>query len=540
MAENYMQLLSEGAKVTSDVFGRVDQAMTNNLKVRADAQQFAVGMTAKAAEFAEETRMNDANIQNMQADNYLRGQEFLLKQQLAPLQVEESILRLEAMKEQSVARAEANKFSMFNTITKAFEPAINNRILTTLNPEMAAEYAEYRGKYMAHVAQGGGFSGEDYQKGINKIMSKYQDVKPTDEPWNPRSRYLLSQINPELAAAYDLQNPVLKEHKTGLASSYLGMTPAQAGDFMGKYKTLYSNEEWGAIAPARDRYQANQNELEYIQKQATYLETKLATEDDEKKADIRSQIDALNNKGAELLRVNMALSQNHALGKYGMTSEPIVDDASATPGFEEPKYIDTNAWLKDQELVAGIPKSEDDRFIKDMRQKITDVSSIVLKGTSATDLEETELAGISLEWFARKGDGKTPDLMTRSKIKNNIEVNIERLGNLGEIFTEERIFDLLKKVPTPVEIPISNVLAEQLHAETKDIFGEIAPVATVGGTEKTWRDAIPGGKNAKSLLNTKDKVFEVIKTLPRLEREAAEREIYAVILTAGLLNVATE
>lgn len=535
MAENYMQLLSEGAKVTSDVFGRVDQAMTNNLKVRADAQQFAVGMTAKAAEFAEETRMNDANIQNMQADNYLRGQEFLLKQQLAPLQVEESILRLEAMKEQSVARAEANKFSMFNTITKAFEPAINNRILTTLNPEMAAEYAEYRGKYMAHVAQGGGFSGEDYQKGINKIMSKYQDVKPTDEPWNPRSRYLLSQINPELAAAYDLQNPVLKEHKTGLASSYLGMTPAQAGDFMGKYKTLYSNEEWGAIAPARDRYQANQNELEYIQKQATYLETKLATEDDEKKADIRSQIDALNNKGAELLRVNMALSQNHALGKYGMTSEPIVDDA------QKKEHLDTKSWLEDQPTVLNVPNSKDP-FVKSMRQKATDLANVVTQGYGdKVDPQDTELKDVGFEWFVDKGDGKKPDDRTLLSIKGKIESNIEALGNIGDRFTEENIYNVMQKIPTPTKIPISGIIAEKLVDRNGPTFKSIVGTnpdilagqayITIGGSDKS--------KNANN-FDTKDKIFDFVKSFPRLEREEVMKELYASILTASLSNVVTE
>ena len=546
MAENYMQLLTTGAQVTSDVFNRVDQAMSKNLEVRSEAQKFAVGMTAKAAEFAEETRMNDANIQNMQQDNYLRGQEFALEQQLAPLKVQESILRLEAYKAQAADRVKANQFNNFNSIVKGYEPVINNHLLKTMNPDMANEFAQYRGKYMANVANGGGFSGEDYQKGLDKIISKYSGSKPSERPWSATDRFMLAQISPDLAAAYDQQNPILKQHRNGLAASYLTEKEEQAAKFV-QYRTLYSDEEWGAMSLSRRQVQANLNQMKEYDDEEARLRARMAlTTDPEELSNHTKVLKTFTDKRQELLEMNMNMVNNHSLGKYGMTAKPIVDDAKKEP---EPEHIDTASYLDKKETVLNIPISKDS-FVKEMRLKANDIAAIVTKGYGDNvDPQETELKNVGFEWFVNKGDGKRPDVATMFSIKKKIQDNLDALGNIGDRFTKETTEAILEKIPVPVSVPISIALADSLHKATgasmsAKIYSDRDNIFAYNPDMETAIPFMRFGGSSKSIVKDSftsfEQLMDVVKKLPRLEREGAEKEIYAAILTAPLSNIPTE
>ncbi len=534
-----IQLINSAAQVTSDAYNRIDRAMSQHLEVNQRSQEFAVEMTAKAAQFAESSRMNDAQIENMKADNYIKGQQFALEQQLMPLKVQSMVMGMEAQKYRFLREKQEADRAASDQIFGVYDDLVGRQLLHTGNTDHAKDYLGYKAQWMSYIGKGGKFDPIKYEEGLNKMNTKYKNAPGGTSDWNPESQYLYESISPKLGRAYELKNPIIKKNRDGIAAGALAMTDAQFGEFFGKYGNLYEQDESGLIGAGRVQFQLNRKTIEDANRQIMALQGHLTANPDlepQDRAYVENQLKQQIETAKKAESQNMTMMNEYANGRYGISSEPIKKDA-------EPKKepADFNKFAKAGPPVLGIqPVDPSDVQGKAMKQRMEGFKSTLSGGRADYAPELEEFKGVDMAWFNENRQTEPMDFNTTSEVKHQIEQNVQALGDLGERFTKEKVDGLLSKIKIPVSIPVSKDVAEiSVHTPFPKL-GDIGVPYDTSDIQKFIKFGGPEGSKSKDSYKTFDSIMTDLNKIKNIhERRAATEELYAALLTASLSDAVT-
>lgn len=535
-----MQLLSLAANVTQNAYGRIDQAMTQSLSIKQRAGEFEASMAAKAVEFAESQRINDARIGEMKAANSLRAQEFGIKKALLPLQFHSANLNLQRQKHLFEKQKEAENIGAFNEITEMEDVASAFNLIRTQNADHAKELIQLKSKHRAIVADGNGFDRNAYVSEQTKINDKYKDVTadPKSE-FSDQTHFLLGEISPKVQSIYEKRKLTRLPQTRASAVAYLNMPPDQAA----KNAELFGlalGDEIQILAPMQVAFQGSKKLFEDYSKLADELDVAVsqivAKDEPEKHAETTERQVAYAKQRDAAFKNMMELQERAASGNYF----PEDIEPSGPPKPEDDKRPDLGKHKADDgKRIAGIAGGDQDSAGRKMRDRILEVKGILDTMKVGGLISEVDLRYFQNESF---DDGR-PDDRTNLGIKHKVQDKIAGLDNVGDVFNENMVNDLLGSIKIEDGIRISDTLAEDLRASNSSALmgGRDQAIShSPGGVTKPYIHF--GGSKSKlvnSAITSYDDIQEIVSKLPRSKQRAASEEIYAALLAASLSHVVT-
>ena len=569
MAETYLNLLNSAAAVSAKVYEQIDNSMTQRMNIEAQAGKFQVDAMAKAGQFAEQQRVNDEQIMNMRAGNYLQAQRLEVDKMLMPIKLETENLRLESQRLAFQRAKEQEGKTHFNSLTSVYDDQIGYALLETESPEMAQEYLGYKARVSDFVAKGGKFDSISFEKSLADIRSKYAKVRPSSIEqieYNPQTSYLLGQVSPKLQSEYDKRHPLVKGSRNSVANQFYNVDEKGLNSLTssGALDKLYNPEEVGLLWSGRQAVQGNYANIERWNKDLSRerndkadAQAKMATpgelvQYDKNIAQYTEQIRAAMDQ-------NMKIFKDSSLGKYGIQAPEVPPVGPPKPGqdtkdisgyptektklkFTTPKYKDMNP---DQEQVgSGI-----DQIHLALSSVSQDDKGNIIR---QTPIEETEVSELDLSWA--QGDVPTAD--TKENIKRMVEYKVGKMvgdspQDIGMVATKEKINKLLALIDNDVEIPISKstvgVIAQANNGQSrgirvqgynkyrpsKDSEDDISMTIAFGPKDEGLFDVRDSFQNA-------DQIFSAVgKIRNPTQRAIALREIYESLITASVTNRVT-
>lgn len=559
-------MLNIAQQQSQDAFGRIDHAMSQAMQSNLQAGEFAAEMTAKAAQFAEQKRMNDVQAENIRTDNFLKFKEYELNKQLAPLRLQTAQLQLQATKYRFQKDMEGEHNKQFDDITSIYDDQVGFDILHTGSTDMAKDYYAFKGDWKARVANGQQFDPTAYQKGINGIRGKYQgQVADPKAPYSPETQFMMTNISPRLGQTYEKNHPVVQQNRNALGSSYYDMTDSQVGEFANKFGSLYSPEEYGGLGSGRTVYQTNKLRFKEYLDEADKLDSKLALVDVNDNpvqyAQIKQQASEYRNQAKKAFDTNVKLQTDAANGKFGVHPEDVIPPIQAQPTVVKPSEHTV------PDVTMGIKSKTNEADVAGKKLKFGIDKTFTALGGTEKNPEIPELKGANdFSWFDLKGSGDKPDDASLNSIKNTIESNIESLGDIGERFNHEKAAKLFSAIDKDVEVPLSSFAMDVfqkagLNAKGGALATRSQTTSDISSTAIDYlynrnRDEnhITFGKlddkkhfmdkfNNNAIggtINNANELFGMISKIKNpSEREAVQKEIYAALITASLSSAVT-
>ena len=526
MPDTALALLNSAQQTMSDVANRIDRSMTQQLQVQGQSNRFEVDTMMNGYQFAEQSRMADAQIQSMKDQNYLAARRFELDQELRPLQVQAERMRLEAyansMKEQTEMKARAYAQTMFNS----YDQLAGRQILHSGSADHAKEYLEFKADTEAKIKNGEKIDTNYITQKINEINGKYKD---SPIPWegrkySPEDQMLFHSISPDVGKAYDMMNPAIKQQANSLAVTMLEMDQKDMPDFMEKTgQKIWLPEQIGALSNVRRIYQDKKRLSKELD--AEYFRMNREAFDEKTPVDLRAQRAA---ESSKLLKEKIAaenemaeIVKNVSIGNYmGFSKvEESKKQVDEKPKYDKPESASgiTNNNTKDptssvisekyKSFAAKVYGADSDKFNNDK-------------------IPETELRFLYLNWYQEHKLREQPTIEATNQIKKEIDRGIDSTGDVGIKFTKSRIDAILSDVNKAVYVPVPDLVFDKawgvgIGSEYDKLLG-----LSIGknGKIKSYDDAI-------KLLNSIDSKYD---------REIVAKELYSAILTAGTINAITD
>jgi len=556
MAETYLNLLNSAAAVSANVYDQIDKSMTQRLNVEAQAGKFEVDAMAKAAQFAETQRMNDEQIINMRAGNYLQAQKLEADKLLMPIKLETANLQLEATRLSLQRQKEQEGKNHLNSLTSIYDDQMGYALLETESTAMAQEYLGYKAKVSDHIAKGGKFDSAAFEQGLNTIRSKYVGVKPVegaDMEYSPEKNFLFEQVSPKLGAAYATRHPAMTGSRNSTAVSYYSAeSPEQISKLDEKYRRLYTDEEYGKIRIGNDTVQRNEYEIKKESDKARQLRSQIeiARAKNEPEADLVGMVTLLKTTEQEILdrsEENRTLKMNASKGIFGI---PEKVQAIATP--TGPPATKPNDPSKGVLGVYATPSAIMDPLGAEKFQGMSDVINAV-RGTSIdpetgkqipTPIQQTEFSNVDMSWYHQHGTGEMPTLASRDIIRENVEVGLNKKigqGKPSQFITEAKVNNLIKLINKDVDIPIDPYLAGSVALNGKYAAG--ARELSLPDTEYDYKHfGTDQGEPVESLsfgpgstIKNADDIYKIISNIKDpTEKEETLRGLYAALSAAAL------
>lgn len=548
MATQALQMLDMAANHTARMFGQVDEMMTKSLALRQQNSDNLVNLTYKGLQFAEQQRMNDANIQQMNNANELSARKFQMDAEMQPLRMESMRLQMENQRVTFERNKEQQDREAFNAITKVYDDMTGLFLLETRNPEHAKAVTDYKGRWMSKVMQGEQFSGESYAKGLRKINETFQDQKVDAKNYNPVLSHMLGTVSPVAQNRYEMENPAFAKNKNALSSSLISSTDAGFTDMMTKYGNFWTPDQLGYLSVTRDIYKNNQALIDSSLNQLQRVRSQLAlSETEEDRNNIISIAQELQASINEARAQNSAIINNAARGIYSFDQDPVAQQV--TEELPGPNLSESQPKPKVLGFSANTERDQP------MLQRLQGIKSFL----TDTENEPTEIDDINLSWWEGRIRDKAPDITTLSNVRNKIEERIEALGNLGSRFNSDRVDKLFSSLNRETEVPISGFLFETLNKHVSQSildkiienpisarFSNATPIIRFNSKSQSALDnefTMEPGRLLERLggadtgINNYSNLLKLLNHIPnKTEREEAKKELYASLLTAALSN----
>jgi hypothetical protein len=580
MAETYLNLLNSAAQVSANVYEQIDRSMSQRIAIESQAGRFEVEAMGKAAQFAEQQRMNNEQIINMRADNYMQAQRFEAEKMLIPIKMQTANLQLEAQRLNLQRAKEIEGKNHFNSLTSIYDDQIGYALLETESTDMAQEYLGYKAKVSDYISKGGKFDSGAFEKGLIEIRSKYKDAKPSDPAsieYDPQKQYLFEQVSPKLGASYATRHPAVQGSRNSIAVSYYSAENANEAAEFSKYNRLYSEEDIGKISVGRDAVMRNKRTIDNESRKANEMRNQIAAAqaqgyEEKSIAGMKSVLEQYENNINNAVMENQTLITNASKGIFGIPEKVTAvapqpeggasgaktdisrfNNPDTTMGIESPKRpeLDTTG----QQTKAGV----DATFLAIAGSKKSDDGKSYIP---LTDIQDTELSQVDLSWWNKSGMGDEPTIEAKKQIKDRVKLGVDMKlgdkGNINDLVTRDKVESLLKTIDKDVAIPVSGWLNEELQkAKTNisvlDESGLLVPRIDgslynkggeyEGGTT-IWfgkkKEDIIGKIRSGGLVTSADEIFSAVNKIPKgAKRDEAMREIYEALTTASISNAVT-
>ncbi len=540
MAGETIALINSAAQVSSDAFNRIDRAMTQQLESNLRGGQFAVEMTAKAAQAAEEARMNDLKASSIKQENYIRGEQFAMEKAFLPLKIASMNLAMRAQEMNMLKQKHDLDKQNADQIFSTYDDRVGMQLLETENTDHAKEYLAWKAKWQTHVMQGGKFDPVAYQKGLDDMSKHFSQIpKTSNGEWSPENQFLFDNVSPRLGKAYEMKNPIIKKNKNGLAVGTLTMADNAFGSFWPQFGNMFGEEESGLIGMGRSVYQQNDALIEKKRSENGKLQSYLSVaglEESDKKATL-AQIAQNSAEMERAQKQNSLIMSNYSQGKYGVPA----DEADKSKGDQTPT-INPTGYSKKPGAVLGFENDESPN-VKVKSDKLNEIARIF--GATEEERGKSEVGNIDLKWASDELTNRV-DYDTLTSLRTRIESQIDSLHNIDDRFNRVNVDKLLKSTNKKQDIPISSFAAEEIIKTESSIpftknYVAGGPGGLFGGNyaKDTPHLTFGGSKNDyfKPGLNSYDDVTKMLsKIKDKTVREEVKKEVFASIITAAISN----
>lgn len=533
--------MNSSQQVASDAFNRIDKAMTQGLESNLRAGTFAVEMTAKAAQAAETARMNDAQITQMQQENYIRGEQFATEKAMLPLKIATMNLALRAGEADLMRQKEEIDRQNSDKIFSTFDDRVGMQLMRTENANHAKDYLGYKAQWQNHIMSGGRFDAAAYQRDTDAMAAHYEKdgIAPEGE-YSYEKHALFSSVSKSLGDTYERKNPSVKKNTNGLAVGTLTMSDNDFGDFWPKFGHLYNKESSGLMGIGRSIYKQNEYLIEKKRAENSKLQSYIsvgALEEGDKKM-TAYQISENSKEIESAQKMNSEIMKNYSNGVYGVPEKAVAPNAS-----DAKKEEDLNKWKSADGSVLGFPKASAlDPQGKAINENVTKIMELVSSkagtGNAKTLFGVGVDGGIDLSWFNNENrSGGSLDTKTMNDFRNRIEKGMSSIKDLSEITSPGAIDELLGNINKSVDVPMGIYTKKKLGSSTQESKSK-SYTPSMGGPPQQDQQYFSFGKNGS--IKSFDDIIKLTNSIRnKNEREEVTRELIASVYSASLGSAVT-
>lgn len=293
----WLDMLNSSQQQTANLFARADQALNALSNQRIQKEQFQVNTAFRMAEMAEQSRFNDAQIENLKLENFYRAQSYELQKELMPLKIQEAQLALEARRADAERQHLGNVEGQFNSITAPFDSIVAGKIFEFNDPKLGEEYMRLKQDYKERAMRGETFDGGAYEAKMNDIIGR---ATKQAEGFNGEVSQYVGSLSPELGKTYETRNPLKLGTVQGVRNGLLfgdEKTFAASLPMAGQY---LPDEEIKEISIGRNAISSHENQAERYREKAKSVIAQISiTDDPEQKKKLMEQAIELQDKASE-------------------------------------------------------------------------------------------------------------------------------------------------------------------------------------------------------------------------------------------------
>jgi hypothetical protein len=322
MAESYMQLLNNQQQVSKDVYAQIDRAMSESLASQARASQFETEMVAKAADFGEQIRMNDAQIQSNRDRNFLDYKRYEAESALQPLKVRNELLETKLREREIAQSIERDSQDKFNKIIASVDGRFANAILNSPNPTLADKYLKTKSQWYGDAIRSGVINEDRYNSQLESLIEESgKDQFDTSNGRNDQLFNTLQAINPVVAAEYKKNNPYTRQEIAGLGPVLLNAKDDEFNAVMARSGGLMDQQMKSSLIADRVKLDTLREKLSSQNKTASIAQARLVGNKNDNPEDYQFA-SSLVSQAKETEREIQALLQKRASGDWSAIVEP--------------------------------------------------------------------------------------------------------------------------------------------------------------------------------------------------------------------------
>lgn len=566
MSDTTLKMLDMASSHSARIFAQIDNAITRNMNLQLQAKEQEAAFAWKAAQFGEQMRITDHEIQQDKINNFYKAQEFQVRQQILPLEIQAKNLDLQYNKIRYQEALKKQEDTMFKELSGFADERIAAEFLRTGDLNALDDYSKLRASVQQDIMNGvREFDVETYDQETKKIQFASQEVTKYDPAVSRR----LQQLSPDAYKSYEHKhNPVYKTQAAGHAASFvIGGKPE---DFRA-FAELADEDAAAKVMANRTKVDFNQRWLDTLLKDHSKASTALAAARTDKEREVAEKlILSLEQKINERYNIIDSIVNGVSTGVYDI------------PGLDkqEQKQPDNKKPEEDPERyssvirppVMGVPDVQGgDNLMRDnMADLVTAVNPSYKSETqtSVDALEGTIFENVDAKWYYE--NRRELDSASLGKTRERIFQSISEHGKPKR----EEVERMKGLITSPVEVPLSRAATRilvdtfegSLHskkpptayaainkaratpaaemAESAINFlrtgstGKVENLASVvidGSSERsmTWAaEAMP--KLFTNGIKDEQDIRDLVKKIPdKDERELVERELYAAYAAAA-------
>lgn len=544
MSDTTLRMLDMASSHSARIFAQIDNAVTRNMNLQLQAKQQEAAFAWKAAQFGEQVRVTDHNIQQDRLNNYYKAEEFKIRQQVLPLEIQAKNLDLQYSKARHQQALKQQEDAMFKELSGFADERIASEFLRTGDLEALENYTKLRASVQQDIMNGvREFDVETYDQETKRIEFTPQEVPKYD----PAVSRKLQQLSPDAYKSYEHRNnPVYKTQAAGHAASFV--IGGKTEDFRA-FAELADEDAASKVMANRTTVDFNQRWIDYLMKDHSKASTALAAARTDKEREVAENlILSIEEKITEKHNIIDAIVNGVSTGVYD------VPGAVEPPPTEPPINPDEDPSARNPEgrpAVMGVPylPREDNIMLNNIAKLVTAINpSYDPKDQESYDaLEGTIFENVDAKWFFEN----TAELNENSlaNTRNRIFRSIVENGSPSP----EELERLRPLITKPVEIPLSRPAArilvesfegkvfsgkppETYSAIKKGAHG-IASVIIDGASERsgvsTWAAETMPKLFTSGIKNQQDIRDLVKKIRDKDEREFVKKELEAAFAAAA-------
>jgi hypothetical protein len=457
MSDTTLKMLDMASSHSARIFAQIDNAITRNMNLQLQAKEQEAAFAWKAAQFGEQVRITDHSIQQDKINNFYRGQEFAIRQQLLPLEVQSKTLELQYNKTRYQEALKKQEDDMFKELSGFADERVASEFLRTGDLNALENYTKFRAATQQDIMNGvREFDVETYDQESKRIQ-----FTPTEVPkYDPAVSRKLQQLSPDAHKSYEHKhNPVYKTQAAGHAASFV--IDGKPEDFRA-FAELADEDSAAKVMANRTTVDFNQRWIDALMKDYSKASTALAAARNEKEREVAEKlILSIETKISEKHNIIDSIVNGVSTGVYDIPSQ-----SSTTPTVEDTRI----PGISTDELgsvagppIAGVPY--EDGGENTIRTGMIGLAKAINPNYNPDTqdynqaFEGTVLENLDAKWYYENTaelDDKSLD-RTRGKI-------VQSIRESNKPPTRSQIESLRNLITTPVRVPLSKTAAAILDS----------------------------------------------------------------------------
>lgn len=563
---SWMQMIEMADRRAANSLNVIDQSMSRIMAVRQNNADKAESITLKGIEMQEQQRINNFTM-GMQLANYgLNKSRMDLEEKLAPLKIQTEKLRIKTQGKQLELAERNNQLTMFNSIYSGYDSIIAGDVINENNPLASRAAMEHKSEYMQRLLTGQQFTGEEYSQAWKGRLERARGTEgyAAGDSYDASIHQALSNFGEAPTKAYGIKyDPKVKNFRALAANAAVFGRTDSAINVWSENSHRFAPEENESFMAMRGMREADEytiessiKEIDKLQSTIVRIKTANAEADISPMTDeVKRLTDEVKNARTrlDLLRRNLA-TENYAIPDFrsiGIQGQegppkPIGRNPMENPGADAPK--------------TGVATKFPEVFNQPMATKINTKAADVEKALGLyfdnqidmNKFEVSPLGGIDFE-----------NLVTNARaITEDLEISVVKQvqnKSSGLKLSNDQINELIKLAGNNIDLKASSIISEAamkvapirgtFRAVTtfdpmlkRDEQGKLQPRARTNQRNITISplgdDDSASAFQSGFVIRNSDDLYNILAKVPASKRQAAQQELYSLLIAAPIIQSA--